>query len=44
MADSTTPVTEKPLMGTLIGVGITVAVIFLAAWAAGKGWKASKNA
>lgn len=42
MADTTTSATSnKSVVGTVIGVGITLAVIFAIAWAAGKGWKSS---
>lgn len=37
-------ITEKPLMGTLIGVAVFAAVLFVAVFAAGKGWKAGTKA
>lgn len=40
----TKDVTQKPLIGTLIGVGVFVAVVGLAFWAASKGWNAGKKA
>ncbi len=40
MDENQKSITEKPLMGTLIGIAITAAVIFVTVWAAGKGWKA----
>ncbi len=45
MADETTTttnITDKPLVGTLIGVGVFVGVLFLAAWAIGAGLKKGK--
>jgi hypothetical protein len=45
MADeSVQGVTNKPLVGTLIGVGVTLLVIFGAVFVAAKGWKAGTKA
>ena len=38
------PLLDRPIPTTLIGFGITILVIFVAAWAAGKGWNASSSA
>lgn len=41
--DSTTDITKKPLMGTLVAVGVFLAVAFGAAWAVSKGWQSGKG-
>lgn len=41
---ATKSITEKPIVGTLVSVGVALGVIFLAVWAAGKGWKSGTKA